>query len=342
MEILIEFLMTFWNLSTSIGFYVFLGLVFVGIVHLYVSEEWIKKHLGKGSQYDALKGALYGIPLPLCSCGVIPLATSLRKKGASKKAVTSFFITTPMTGVDSIIATYGVFGLPMAFIRVLSSLISGVLAGLLVKNEEAVPQEEPESCCSSCGCHGDSEEKPSAFKRAYDYAVYEVFADIAKPMFYGLVLATVFMVFVPQSFLYYFNDSLLLTYIVVFFLSLPIYVCSISAIPIAISLLAFGLSPGAAFIFLAAAPATNIITAGIIKNIMGTKTMLIYLISIVTTTTLFAVGIDFLLPISWFEFTDKMIHEDTDITFQVAGALFVIMTLYFSLKGIFQKQSSLG
>jgi hypothetical protein len=340
MEILFELVTVFWSLSVSIGYYVFLGLVFVGIVHLYISEEWIKKHLGQGSQYDAFKGALYGIPLPLCSCGVIPLAASLRKKGASKKAVTSFFITTPMTGVDSIIATYGVFGLPMAIIRVVSSLISGILAGLLVKNDDIAPQE-PESCCSnSCGCPSESEKEPSSLQKAYDYAIYEVFADIAKPMLYGLILATLFMVFIPQSFLYHFNESLLLTYIVVFLLSLPIYVCSISAIPIAISLLAFGLSPGAAFIFLAAAPATNIITAGIIKKIMGMKTMIIYLVSIILTTTLFALLIDYLLPTSWFTFIDKTLHEDVSITFQITGVLFVAMTLYFSIKGIMLKGNS--
>lgn len=339
MEILISFVTTFWTLSVSIGAYVFLGLIFVGIIHLYVSEDWIKKHLGQGSNFDAIKGAIYGIPLPLCSCGVIPLATSLRKKGASKKAVTSFVITTPMTGVDSIIATYGVFGLPMAIIRVISSLVSGIVAGLWVKNEDTVMSQEPEDCCnSSCGCHDEEEKQPSAFKKAYDYAIYEVFADIAKPMLYGLILATLFMVFIPQSLLYHFEENLVLTYITVFLLSLPIYVCSISAIPIAISLLAFGLSPGAAFIFLAAAPATNLITAGIIKKIMGTKTMIIYLISIVVTTTLFALVIDYLLPTSWFTFTENIIDEDADLVMRITAAVFIAMTLYFSfIKSLLHK-----
>jgi uncharacterized protein len=128
MDFIVDFLTNFWHLVTMIGLYVCIGLVFVGIVHLYISEDWIKKYLGKKSRFGALKGALYGIPLPLCSCGVIPLVASLRKKGASKSSVTSFFITTPMTDVDSIIATYGVFGLPMAVLRVISSFISGLIA----------------------------------------------------------------------------------------------------------------------------------------------------------------------------------------------------------------------
>jgi uncharacterized membrane protein YraQ (UPF0718 family) len=87
MEFILNFLQSFWELSVMIGLYVLIGLIFVGIIHLYISEDWIKKHLGEDNKYSALKGALYGIPLPLCSCGVIPLATSLRQKGASKKAV---------------------------------------------------------------------------------------------------------------------------------------------------------------------------------------------------------------------------------------------------------------
>ncbi len=157
MQLLIDFIENFWNLTVMIGLYILIGLIFVGIAHLYISKAWIQKHLGEDSSNPSLKGALYGIPLPLCSCGVIPLATSLREKGASKKAVTSFFITTPMTGVDSIIATYGVFGLPMAILRVISSFISGVVAGSLVKDEikNDISKKEEHSCC----CSGNQRER---------------------------------------------------------------------------------------------------------------------------------------------------------------------------------------
>lgn len=339
MHLLHLFFETFWHLSLSIGLYVLLGLVFVGLVHLYVSEEWIKKHIGKGGKNDAFKGALLGIPLPLCSCGVIPLATSLRKKGASIKAVTSFFITTPMTGIDSIIATYGVFGLPMALLRVLSSLISGVLAGLLVKEESTIKAEdEPKLCCSSSCCAGTpSDISQSALKKAYHYAVFEVLADIAKPMLYGLVLASLFVTLIPQEIIYNFEANRLLAYAVILVLSLPVYVCSVSAIPIALSFLTYGLSPGAAFIFLAAAPATNLITAGIIKKILGTKALAVYLFSIISVTLLFALLIDFTMPTHWFISSGSLQHEGPSLLDVLAASVFIALILFFTLRSMYKQ-----
>ena len=334
MEFILNFLQNFWELSIMIGLYILIGLIFVGIVHLYVSEDWIKKHLGEDNKFSAIKGALYGIPLPLCSCGVIPLATSLRQKGASKKAVTSFYITTPMTGVDSIIATYGVFGLPMAMIRVISSFISGVIAGSFVKESyDDIQQEEEKSCCSSCGCSSNEPVKENKLKKAFDYSVNEVFSDLAKPMFYGLILATLFMLLIPNNGVEFLNDNLLLAYTLVFLVALPLYVCSISAIPIALSMLAVGVSPGVAFIFLAAAPATNIITAGIIKKILGTDVLIIYLISIILVTISFALMIDFVFPKEWFVYTLDALENESKSILDIGGAvIFLITMFYFVIK----------
>lgn len=333
MEFILNFLQNFWELSIMIGLYVLIGLIFVGIVHLYISEDWIKKHLGEDNKYSALKGALYGIPLPLCSCGVIPLATSLRQKGASKKAVTSFYITTPMTGIDSIIATYGVFGLPMAIIRVISSFISGVLAGSLVKEsyDDIQEKEEKKSCCSSSSYCSSSNEtlKENQFKKAYNYAMNEVFSDIAKPIFYGLILATLFILLIPNNGVEFLNDNLLIAYFLVFLIALPLYVCSISAIPIALSMLAVGVSPGVAFIFLAAAPATNIITAGIIKKTLGNDVLIVYLISIVAVTISFALMIDFVFPKEWFAYTLDSLENESKSILDIGGAIIFLITMFY-------------
>jgi uncharacterized membrane protein YraQ (UPF0718 family) len=265
---------------------------------------------------------------------VIPLASSLRQKGASKKAVTSFFITTPMTGVDSIIATYGVFGLPMAIIRVISSFISGMVAGSLVKESfEENKEEKEQSCCNSNCCSSAKPLKENQFKKALNYALFEVFSDLAKPMFYGLILATIFMMLIPNNGVEFLNENLFITYILVFLVALPLYVCSISAIPIALSMLAIGISPGVAFIFLAAAPATNIITAGIIKKILGNDVLRVYLVSIITVTVSFALMIDFILPIEWFEYIANSVHGESISTFDIVGAIiFLILMLYFMIK----------
>jgi hypothetical protein len=330
MEFVLNFLQNFWELSRMIGLYVLIGLIFVGIIHLYISEDWIKKHLGEDNKYSAIKGALYGIPLPLCSCGVIPLATSLRQKGASKKAVTSFYITTPMTGVDSIIATYGVFGLPMAIIRVISSFISGVIAGSFVKESyDDIQQEEEKSCCSSCGCSSDEPVKENKLKKAFDYSVNEVFSDLAKPMFYGLILATLFILLIPNNGIEFLNNNLFIAYALVFLVALPLYVCSISAIPIALSMLAVGVSPGVAFIFLAAAPATNIITAGIIKKILGTDVLIVYLISIVLVTISFALMVDFVFPKEWFVYTLDALENESKSILDLGGAIIFLITMFY-------------
>jgi uncharacterized membrane protein YraQ (UPF0718 family) len=338
MELIVDFLINFWDLSLMIGLYVLIGFFFVGIIHLYISEEWIKKHLGKDTKFAAIKGAIYGIPLPLCSCGVIPLATSLRQKGASKKSVTSFFITTPMTGVDSIIATYGVFGLPMAVLRVVSSFLSGVIAGSFVKESDEALNQEATSCCSLECCSSKQTQEQSKFKKAYNYVVNEVFSDIAKPMFYGLVLATLFMMLIPDNGVEYLNNNILLAYVLVLIVSLPLYVCSISAIPIALSMLSVGVSPGIAFIFLAAAPATNIITVTIVKKILGSQALLIYLFSIVTVTLLFSLIIDFLLPSAWFTQVQHLAQSESSSILDIVGAVvFLVFMFYFLIKQSFSK-----
>ncbi len=334
MGFVFDFLNNFWNLSLMIGLYLLIGLVFVGVVHLYISDEWIKKHLGKESKYSALKGALYGIPLPLCSCGVIPLAKSLKDKGASKKAITSFFITTPMTGVDSIIATYGVFGLPMATIRVISSFISGIVAGSFVKESYADTEEEKASCCGSSCCSSTKPKEQSSLKRGFNYAVFEVFGDLAKPMFYGLVIATLFMMVIPNNGVQFLNNNIFITYVIVFLVALPLYVCSISAIPIALSMLSIGISPGVAFIFLAAAPATNIITAGIIKKILGNDVLMVYLASIISVTVAFALMIDFVLPSEWFDYVKQDISSESISIIDTIGAVvFLALMFFFVIKG---------
>lgn len=329
----VEFLDALWSLLISISGYVLLGLFFVGLVHIYISEEWIKKHLGEKGWKSVVKGTLYGMPLPLCSCGVIPLATSLSKRGASKGAVTSFFITTPITGVDSLFATYGVFGLPMAVIRLISSVISGLAAGFLAGSEsvdENKDSPKEESCCSSCGCES-SKPKKSKLKEAYDYAIFNVFADIAKPMAYGLLAAALLVVLLPSDVSTWASSFPLLAYLGVLLIGLPMYVCSISAIPMALALVVAGFSPGVAFVFLVAAPATNIITATLVYKILGAKTLFVYMMSIIVTTLVFAYFVD-ALPQEWFVPTSSLEEESHSLLGVISAIIFTSMMLFFMFR----------
>ena len=111
--------------------YLLLGFVFAGILHVFVSLNWIAKHLGKHKIASILKAVLLGIPLPLCSCGVLPAAIALRKKGANRGAVISFLIATPITGVDSMLATYALMGGFFTIYRIIASSIVAIVAGFV-------------------------------------------------------------------------------------------------------------------------------------------------------------------------------------------------------------------
>ncbi len=142
MEYISIFLDSLMSLSNAMAPYILFGLLFAGVLHEVVPESLVTKHLGKESISSVLKATLFGVPLPVCSCGVIPLATSIKKSGASRGATLSFLISTPITGVDSILATYGMFGWIFTFYRVFTSMVIAVIAGILTnifdKEEEIV------------------------------------------------------------------------------------------------------------------------------------------------------------------------------------------------------------
>ena len=131
MDYVLEFLKALIDLSNAMAPYILLGLIIAGILHAIVPDSIVKNHLGKDSVFSVIKATLFGIPLPVCSCGVIPLARSIQKSGASKGATLSFLISTPITGVDSILATYGIFGWLFTLYRIVTSLIISIVAGIL-------------------------------------------------------------------------------------------------------------------------------------------------------------------------------------------------------------------
>lgn len=164
MEILENLLMKIFEMLNEMSPYLLLGFLIAGIMHAFVPKNLYSNYLSKNNFSSVLNAALFGIPLPLCSCGVIPTAMGLRKEGASKGATTSFLIATPQTGVDSILATYSLLGLPFAIIRPLAAFVTSLFGGSLVnifcknekeENAQNTPKEE-----NSC-CHSQKEETPS-------------------------------------------------------------------------------------------------------------------------------------------------------------------------------------
>lgn len=347
MEFIRQFLQNIWIFTTSISVYIILGLIFAGIIKQLIPDSFIKKHIGKNSLGSILKAALLGIPLPLCSCSVIPFATSLKKSGASKSALQTFLIATPITGVDSIMATYGIFGWFFTLYRVVSSvcisLLAGILSMLFIK--EKVPA--PSLWQTSAPLNKPTlEVKSTPLKRnffiaTFDYAFNTLFKDMAKALLIGIVLGAFFASIIPQEFSQFFSHNLLLSYLLLIVISAPMYVCAISSLPIGLTLLLTGFSPGSAFVFLSAGPATNLVTISVVRKLLGTKSTLIYLASVVFGSMFFAYILDTFF-LDHVQNTFQAIQESEsksgiDVLFAII--MFVLFAKYLFLK---KKKSCCG
>ena len=288
-----------FELINQMSPYILLGFSLAGIMHAFVPNNLYRKYLGGGSLRSVINATLLGIPLPLCSCGVIPTAMSLRKEGASKGATTAFLISTPQTGIDSIIATYSLIGFPFALLRPLAAFATAMIGGLLV-TKFADKKEEKQS---SHSLHESTDERKTFSQKvaaALRYAFIEMMQDIGKWLMVGLLIAGLITVFVPSSFFEIFAQNSLLSMLLVLVLAIPMYLCATGSIPIAVALMLKGLSPGTALVLLMAGPAVNAASMLVISKVMGRRTLAIYLGSIVAGAITFGLAIDHLLPREWF------------------------------------------
>lgn len=294
------------DLINKMSPYLLLGFLLAGLMHAFVPSRLYRRYLGGSSFRSVVNAALLGVPLPLCSCGVIPTAMSLRKEGASKGAAVSFLIATPQTGVDSIIATYSLMGLPFALLRPIAALVTALIGGEMVnifdeKDSESVGEVAP------------SEEKKLSFSQkivaALRYAFVDMMQDIGRWLVVGLVVAGLITVFVPDSFFALFADNSLLSMVIVLLFAMPMYLCATGSIPIAVALMMKGLSPGTALVLLMAGPAVNAASMLVVGKVLGRRTLLLYLVSIVGGAMLFGLGVDYLLPREWFTVAIDNIHS---------------------------------
>lgn len=309
--------------------YLLLGFLLAGLMHAFIPQQYYSKYLAKPNFRSVLNATLFGIPLPLCSCGVIPTAMSLRKEGASKGAATSFLIATPQTGVDSIIATSSLMGLPFAIIRPIAALITALFGGSLVntfdKNNDDKPHSEHEEH-HECHCHNEHEEEHhechcheheehhegkksfgEKIKTALEYGYVEMMEDIGKWLIIGLIVAGLITVFVPEEAFKVFQGNTFLSMLLVLAIAVPMYVCATGSIPIAVALMLKGLTPGAALVLLMAGPACNMASLLVVRKVMGTKTLVIYLASIILGSIIFGAAIDFMQFNGIMDFTANLV-----------------------------------
>lgn len=280
--------------------YILLGFLIAGVMHAFIPQKTFARHLSGRGFKAVVKSALIGIPLPLCSCGVLPTAIAMRRNGASRAASTSFLIATPQTGVDSIAATWSLLGPAFAVIRPIAALVTAILGGVAVGKTEK--EEEVVQACSTKGCAEEPEEKSWQQKclSALKYGYIDLVGSIGGWLVTGLIVAALITVYVPADFFSVLGSRPLFSMIAVLIIAIPMYVCATGSIPIALSLMLKGLSPGTALVLLMAGPAANFASFTLISREMGRKPTFIYLASIIVGAMAFGLTIDYLLPAEWF------------------------------------------
>lgn len=305
------------NMVIEAAPWLLLGLVAAGLIKAWLPTDFVARRLGKSGMGSVGTAALLGAPLPLCSCGVVPAALSLRKAGASRGATASFLVSTPETGVDSIAMTYAMLGPLMAVIRPFAALFSAITAGLLVNQLTSTVQEKHASdtpngqsccadandgCCSSaetdrslqntpttadaptscCNSSAPSSPPPGILKRTQtglSYAFTSLLDDISAWLAAGLLVAGIIITLVPPSTLASWGSGPV-AMLLILLIAIPMYVCATASTPLAHAMLFAGVSPGTVLVFLLAGPATNFASLGVIKNMIGLRGMIGYLIGV--------------------------------------------------------------
>lgn len=278
------------------AFFILLGFLLAGLLHEFVDTSRIGRALGERSLKSILKAAFVGGPLPLCSCGVLPMAVALRKKGASREAVVSFLISTPETGEEAILITWGLLGPVMAIARPVVAIVTAVVAGLVSLvaggKDDGSPltgPDEPADDCSSCAgdAHGGEPEPPARGtslrergSRIGRYAFVTMVDEIAFWMILAFLATGLLGALLPQDFFLRFLPWPLLSMAVMALVGIPMYVCASASTPVAAAMMAKGLDPGSALVFMLTGPATNASTIAVVARLFGRRFVAIYLGSI--------------------------------------------------------------
>lgn len=345
MNLAVDILKEFFYFLMEASPYMLLGFFVAGLLKAFLPDDFVKKHIGSGKKSGILKASAFGIPIPLCSCGVVPAAAGIRKQGGGKGSVVSFLVSTPETGVDSIAITYAMLGPVMAVIRPLAAFFSALFTGFLVHffgGDKYDIQEglSIKSNCSSCSCcghsHSDNENNFSnsknhnhsflaqnkkifnnswyfKLKNAMKFAFIDLISDISLWFIIGVFFAAIISVFVTPEMVQAVSDkNRFLVMAAMLGVSIPLYVCASSSTPIAAAFLMTGVSPGSALIFLLAGPATNAASFSMISKIIGKRSAVIYLVGVMVSSVIAGIVTDWIFlnwPFSIFTSSNETISE---------------------------------
>jgi len=335
----IQVLLTAWNLLLDSSMYIIFGLLVSGALRVFLSPDTVARHLSSGPVRSVLKSALLGIPIPLCSCGVLPAAVSLKKQGANSGATTAFLISTPESGVDSIAISYALLDPIMTIARPVSAFITAILAGItenLFHKRTKQDQGRPDLTCPVDACCDGVNCDPTAHKHHHNFwdkirvgvrhAFTDVWADIVGWFFLGLLLAGLIMSVFPQGIVDKYLGGGIYSMLIMLVIGIPIYICATASTPIAAAMIMKGVSPGAALVFLLVGPATNVTSLTVLLGILGKRATAIYLGMLATISVGLGLALDHvykLLSIS----PDVSIGMAADLVpgwLQLSGTAFLI------------------
>lgn len=355
MAIIFSVLQESWHLLLEASVYILFGMVVGGLLKVFLSPSFVADHLGKGKFSSVIKAALFGIPIPLCSCGVLPAAASLKKQGANSGATTAFLISTPESGVDSMAITYALLDPIMTVARPVSAFITAVAAGIsenLLQTqqeddwEKVIDRSCPiDNCCDGNECPPEEHAKHHSFGEklwsGLKFAVDDLWGDLAGWFFAGLILAGIIAAIIPQELMTRYLGGGLNSMLIMLLVGIPMYICATASTPVAAALILKGVSPGAALVFLLVGPATNVTSLSVLFGLLGKRATAIYLITLSIFAVLSGLAVDVIysgLGVSASAIAGQA-GEIVPYWLQVTGALVVILLsikpLYLFLKSFF-------
>jgi uncharacterized membrane protein YraQ (UPF0718 family) len=322
-----------WAVTEAMAPYLLLGFFISGLLRIALTPAWVRRHMGRPGLWQILKSSLIGVPLPLCSCGVIPVGLSLRKQGASRGATVAFLASTPQTGVDSIAATWSLLGPVVAMVRMIAAFVSGLLAGVLVEwtyPPETAPAEKPT----------DPNAGPTDpwWKRMWEHGFVTLPRDMARPLLLGILISGLLTVLVPPGF---FQDRVpggWVSYVIMLAVGIPMYVCSTGSIPIAVGFVHMGFSPGAALVFLVAGPATNAATIATLWTRIGKRGTALYLAAIAVSALAAGWATDTWLKSSVFSTAVQRMEHCETVSLNPIAIGFAVILLILILPGLWQRE----
>jgi uncharacterized membrane protein YraQ (UPF0718 family) len=351
LAVVTPFIAACWEMLVEMSPYMFLGFLMAGLLHVFVNPRIITKLLGKGRIKSVLYATLIGIPLPLCSCGVLPATAGLKKQGATDGAAMSFMIATPETGVDSMAVTYALLDPIMTIFRPVAAFFTAVAAGLTQNffgktDDSSNEQIEPDlscridNCCDGINCppgvHWHHHSLFEKLRASFKYGFGEILDDISKWLILGIAIAGAISVLVPESFMKAYLGGGISSMLIMLVVGIPFYTCATSSTPIAAALILKGVSPGAALVFLLAGPATNAATISVVYGLFRRRATVIYLACIAISAVIMGLLLDQVY--AWFTITASSVAgEAGELIPHELGHIFALFLAILILHSLFSQ-----